>query len=145
MPATWMEWSPWSQCSLSCGAGGFRQRSRDVIPGKHSLCNKANLKPDEGDSEETEICSTQTIPDWPTCPTPAHEGCWGEWTPCTQTCYNKGSQTPLMTRRKKCIEATLSTNVDFNSNIVTCNNLQRLSETKTCDIPVCPGDQKFYM
>merc|ERR1719458_1426462 len=99
-----MNWSPWSQCSITCGAGGSRHRSRDVVPGKHTMCSKANLKPDEGDSEETEMCSTLTIPNWPTCPTPAHKGCWGEWTPCTQTCYNGGPQTPLTTRRRECIE-----------------------------------------
>ena len=130
VPATWMEWSDWSECSVSSGA--TRRRSRKVNPGKHNMCNKANMKPDEGDSEETQIC-----------PQHAHEGCWGEWTPCTQTCYNEGSQTPSTTRRKKCIEATLSTNADLNANIDTCNDLQLLSETKPCDIPVCPGDQKF--
>merc|ERR1712105_547010 len=120
--------------------GGFRNRSRDVIPGKHNLCNKANLKPDEGDSEETEMCSTLTIPDWPTCPIPARVGSWKSWSPCTQTCYNEGSRSPFMTRRRKCIEATLSTNADFNSNIVTCNDFG-LSETKPCGIlPHCPGE-----
>ena len=133
-----MDWKPWGPCSSSCGPGATRQKSRNFIPGRHG----ANPEPDEGNSEETQICSTQTIPDWPTCPTPANEGCWGEWTRCTQTCYNEGSQPPLMTRRKKCIAATLSTNAAFNFNISTCNNLQMPSETKPCDIPFCPGDQK---
>ena len=143
VPATWKDWKPWSHCSVSCGAGGSRHRSRGVTPGRHNLCNKANLKPDQGDSEETQMCSTETIPDWPTCPIPARIGSWESWS-CSQTCYNEGSPIPwTRTRRRECIEATLSTNTDFNTNIVTCNDLQlsELSETKPCGIlPLCSGE-----
>ena len=135
-----MDWSPWSECSVSCGSVGFHNRSRKVKPGKHNMCNKANLKPDQGDSEETEICSTLTIPDWPTCPIPARIGSWESWSPCTQTCYNEGSQAPLTTRRRECIGATLSTNPDFNTMIATCNDFELLSETMSCGTPLCPGE-----
>lgn len=29
----WAEWGAWSPCSVSCGAGGMRQRMRDCMPG----------------------------------------------------------------------------------------------------------------
>ena len=145
VPATWMDWTPWSSCSsscgfwsscsTSCGPGATRQKSRNFMPGRHG----ANHEPDEGNSEETQVCSTQTIPDWPTCPIPARIGSWESWSPCTQTCYNEGSRSPFMTRRRKCIEATLSTNNTFNTNIATCNDFE-LSETMPCGTPLCPGE-----
>ena len=133
--ATWRCWTPWSSCSSSCGAGATRQKSRNFIPGRHG----ANHKPDEGNSVETEVCSTQTIPGWPTCPIPARIGSWESWSSCSQTCYNEGSQTPFMTRRRKCTEASFSTNPDFNTMIATCDDFE-LSETMSCGTPLCPGE-----
>ena len=130
-----MDWTPWSSCSSSCGPGATRQKSRSFIPGRHG----ANPEPDKGNSEETQVCSL--IPDWPTCPTPARYGSWGNWSSCRQTCYNEGSQSPLTTRSRECTEANLSTNASFNANIATCKDLL-LSETKTCGVPLCPGDDK---
>ena len=139
VPATWRDWTPWSSCSSSCGAGATRQKSRNFIPGRH----EANHKPDKGKSEETQECST--IPDWPTCPIPARVGSWESWPSCSQTCYNEGSQDPLTTRRRECIDATLSTNDTFNTNIVTCNDFE-LSETKPCGIlPLCPGEDNRFL
>ena len=142
----WMEWSPWSPCTVSCGTGGSRQRSRAFwhsgIPGKYNLCYMDdNRELVEGYSEQTEVCSTQTITGWPTCPIPARiGGSWESWSSCSQPCYNEGSQIPLMTRRRECIEATLSTNTSFNTNIVTCSDLQ-LSQTEPC--PLCRGEVSF--
>ena len=133
VPATWMDWKPWGPCSSSCGPGATRQKSRSFIPGRHG----ANPEPDKGNSEETQVCST--IPDWPTCPTPARYSSWKSWSSCTQTCYNEGSQRPLMTRSRECTEASLSTNPDFNTNIATCNDFE-LSETMPCGTPLCPGE-----
>ena len=140
----WMEWSTWSPCSVSCGTGGSRQRSRAFwhsgIPGKYNLCHMDNNRePVEGYSAQTEVCSTQTIPNWPTCPIPARIGSWESWSSCSQTCYNEGSQTPFMTRRRKCTEASFSTNPDFNTMIATCDDFE-LSETMSCGTPLCPGE-----
>ena len=145
VPATWMDWSPWSDCSITCGAGGFRNRSRGVTPGKHNMCNKANLKPDEGDSEETQMCSTETIPDWPTCPTPAHEGSWGEWTPCKQTCIEEGSERPQTMRVRDCVEAKPSSNETLNAGLRTCNDLVPSRELKNCETPTCPGEIEIIL
>ena len=134
VPAKWMDWTPWTACSPSCGSGATRQRSRGVIPGKHG----ANHEP-AGNDKEAEDCSTLTIPDWPTCPVPARHGEWDSWSLCTQTCYDEGTFPPMTRRIRKCIEATLSSNPNLNLNIDTCATLPKISETHLCQIPLCPG------
>ena len=139
MPATWRDWTPWSQCSVTCGDGGTRRKSRSFIPGRYG----AELEPDEGNSEETQICSTETIPDWPTCPTPAHEGCWGEWTPCTKTCIEEGLERPETMRIRDCVPENPSTDETLNADLVTCEDLELEKEFKKCEMPICPGKMEI--
>ena len=72
----WTEWSPWSECTSSCG-GGTRMKTRrcPVSPfyyGKNPCGN--------GQSEVTESCNED-----PCLPDPEWSG-WGEWSSCSQTC-----------------------------------------------------------
>ncbi|KAK7491979.1 hypothetical protein BaRGS_00016825 [Batillaria attramentaria] len=48
----WMEWEPWSVCTVSCG-GGSRKRTRECYVGKHGGKNC------EGEASETEECNTR--------------------------------------------------------------------------------------
>merc|ERR1711953_137131 len=64
-------------------------------------------------------------------------GPWGEWSPCTQTCYQENGSIPRTQRTKPCQEASLSSDQSLNDGIVTCKDLQEVKESKACD---CTGD-----
>ena len=134
VPAQWTMWTPWTSCSLTCGPGGTRERSRNPIPGRHPTTEP------EGDPSQSQECSTSSIPGWPTCPKPATYGIWEDWPPCPKTCFNEGSFPPLIERKRKCLAATLSSNADLNNNIVTCATLPEIRDRKICRIPPCPGE-----
>ena len=135
MPAQWTPWTSWSTCSLTCGPGATRRRSRIFIPGRHG--GKTN--PD-GALEETQDCSESS--EFPTpCPKPARaSNSWESWSRCTETYYQEGSRPPLATRRRRCIHSTLSSNWKFN-NIANCSDLAPAlpTDSKVCDIKPCPG------
>ena len=71
----WSEWTPWTQCSASCG-GGERARQRDCLLDTvvKAGSNKFGCV---GDSDEVDSCNDQPCPVW----TP-----WSNWTECSQTC-----------------------------------------------------------
>ncbi len=66
----WTEWTPWTECSLTCG-GGTQQRIRDCV-----LPKSDNLFCD-GDSKEARTCNGDACPVWTD---------WTEWTPCSASC-----------------------------------------------------------
>ncbi|CAE7417129.1 HMCN1 [Symbiodinium sp. CCMP2592] len=71
-----LDWEEWSSCSVSCGAGGNRTRSRKVdaeINGG-APCDPAVPL------QETVECGTSG------CPRDCAWGDWGTWTNCSKTC-----------------------------------------------------------
>ena len=65
----WGEWTPWSDCSTTCG-GGSKGRSRLCLDyGTGLLCT--------GDAEETMDCSVNPCPAWTE---------WSPWSECSLTC-----------------------------------------------------------
>ena len=135
-----VQWGLWSSCSETCGPGS-RERRRNCLAAKNGgvACHSNPLRDDQFAEMQQERCSTHT------CPKSAHWGQWGSWSSCTQTCYDEGTQTPLKTRSKTCIEATLSTNAAFNRDIVTCKDLLQIPETESipCGISLCPGEMRI--
>ena len=58
---SWSPWTPWSECSLTCG-GGKRSKSRKcVLPeGQKNPTNQKLVCP--GNDQETENCNTNKCP-----------------------------------------------------------------------------------
>ena len=133
--ASWNLWTRWSPCSQTCGAGASRIRSRTFMPARH-----LGKTPPKGPGEQTQDCSK--LREFPTpCPKPARaSNSWESWSRCAETCYQEGSIPPLVTRRRRCIHSTLSSNWKFN-NIANCSDLAPAlpTDSKVCDIKPCPG------
>jgi hypothetical protein len=68
----WTEWSPWSDCSATCGRGK-RQRARKCA--NPTLLRNGELVCSDGDPLEKEDCNSDECPQW---------SAWGEWTDCTR-------------------------------------------------------------
>uniref|UniRef100_A0A3Q3ALP3 Hemicentin 1 n=1 Tax=Kryptolebias marmoratus TaxID=37003 RepID=A0A3Q3ALP3_KRYMA len=73
----WSGWSPWEECSQTCGQGNrTRVRTCSDPPAQHGgrSC--------EGQAVEVIMCSVRPCPNW---------GSWLPWSPCSETC-GKGIQ-----------------------------------------------------
>ncbi|KAM4677962.1 LOW QUALITY PROTEIN: SCO-spondin-like [Discoglossus pictus] len=71
----WSEWTPWSDCSVTCG-GGIQNRYRfcsDPPPSGSGL-------PCEGPDREEQPCNLEL------CSESGHWGEWSPWTDCTKSC-----------------------------------------------------------
>ncbi|GFS05126.1 brain-specific angiogenesis inhibitor 1 [Elysia marginata] len=69
----WMDWTPWSSCSVSCG-GGTRERSRDCYLGQFGGANCT------GHDHETSTCNPHN------CPVNGKWLQWSEWGNCSKEC-----------------------------------------------------------
>ncbi|KAM5295481.1 hemicentin-1 isoform 3-T3 [Glossophaga mutica] len=77
----WSEWSPWEECTRSCGHGN-RTRTR--------TCNNPSAqhggRPCEGSAVEMIMCNIRP------CPVPGAWSAWQPWGACSRSC-GKGTQT----------------------------------------------------
>ena len=128
--ASWQEWGQWGRCTVSCGKGGTRQRKRSFVPGR----NGASAKPVQGQATQEESCKAQ-----PSCPQSARLEPWGEWSPCTRTCYPQGGPMPQKERTKPCKEAAKSTDEKLNSGLLFCKDLKAVKEHNDCKVSACSG------
>ncbi|KAJ3608865.1 hypothetical protein NHX12_023395, partial [Muraenolepis orangiensis] len=69
----WLEWSPWSQCSVTCGAGS-EQRQRRCSSAAHSWAEC------QGEHQERRGCSK------PSCSGGVNWGSWNHWSLCSKSC-----------------------------------------------------------
>ncbi|XP_038071797.1 spondin-1-like [Patiria miniata] len=81
-------WSDWTECSRSCGKGTMRRQRMVKQKARHGgqACGK---------QKEKKNCSTGP------CPRDCMMSDWGEWTPCSVTCGNDGTQIRMRKIKKK--------------------------------------------
>ena len=79
----------------------------------------------------------------PECPRPAKFGPWGEWSACSQSCYQEGHPVPQQKRKKTCIPESRSRDSRLNRNLITCKELGEVKAYKNCNIGTCPGKMRL--
>ncbi|KAG5850585.1 hypothetical protein ANANG_G00084020 [Anguilla anguilla] len=80
---SWSEWTPWEECSRTCGQGNrTRVRTCSNPPAQHGG------RPCEGKAVEAIMCSVRP------CPVAGNWGAWLPWSPCSESC-GKGMQTRI--------------------------------------------------
>ncbi|XP_071944549.1 uncharacterized protein [Antedon mediterranea] len=107
------DWTPWTECSKSCGVGG-QKRTRSYNP------------PENGGEEcdspiiisETQSCNTDA------CPIPGEWSPWTPWSNCTAEC--EGGE---MSRKRTCSNPPPKNGGQY------CNGSSE--ETKTCNVAPC--------
>jgi hypothetical protein len=72
----WAGWTSWSECSVTCGSGGFEVRSRSCDHPSPLYGGKFCI----GDSLVAKPCSR------PACEIPGGWSNWFGWSPCSETC-----------------------------------------------------------
>ncbi|XP_066440797.1 SCO-spondin-like [Eleutherodactylus coqui] len=115
---SWSLWTPWSECSASCG-GGFQNRYRfctEPSPSGGGL-------PCEGPDREEQPCSLEP------CPEIGNWNMWSKWTECTKTC---GEGVRL--RSRTCNSPSPLGSADY------CEGLS--TEMELCQLKPCP-ESKF--
>ncbi|XP_066274928.1 uncharacterized protein [Branchiostoma lanceolatum] len=82
LASSWSEWTPWSNCTVSCGAGNqTRNRTCITAPGNGTVANCT------GDSLQTRACM-----DIGPCPVDGVWSLWSGWSTCITAC-GLGNQT----------------------------------------------------
>ncbi|XP_004688211.1 PREDICTED: hemicentin-1 [Condylura cristata] len=116
---SWSEWSPWEECTRSCGRGNqTRVRTCNNPSAQHGG------RPCEGNAVEIIMCNIR--------PCPVH-GSWGAWQPwgtCSETC-GKGTQT----RTRLCNNPPPSFDGSY------CNGVE--TQMQVCNERHCPVDGKW--
>ncbi|XP_073667498.1 hemicentin-1 isoform X2 [Paramisgurnus dabryanus] len=115
----WSEWSPWEECSRTCGQGN-RTRVRTCSNPHAQHGGRAC----EGKAVEAIMCNIKP------CPVAGNWGTWLPWSPCSETC-GKGMQTRFR----------LCNNPPPSFEGPSCEGLD--SQTQVCNERNCPVDGKW--
>ncbi|KAM8967216.1 LOW QUALITY PROTEIN: SCO-spondin-like [Pelodytes ibericus] len=111
----WTPWSPWSDCTVTCGTG-VEIRTRACI----NPPPRNNGSDCEGAESETQECTNRLCA--------GHGGCtWSDWTPCSRSCG-----TGIISRTWRC-DCPVPESSDS-----PCNTSQRV-HTEACYIQPCKG------
>ena len=86
----WMNWSEWTSCTVTCGVGGTKTRSRSCVPPSDGglPCPSHELNIQRVDCIVTEDC-------------PCKLGEWQNWGPCSKEC-GKGTKTRTRSGTNTC-------------------------------------------
>ncbi|KAI4898140.1 hypothetical protein NFI96_015403, partial [Prochilodus magdalenae] len=110
----WSDWTPWSVCSVSCGAG---------LQSRYRFCSSperaGNGLPCLGLDRQDQVCVLSPC---------SRDGGWSEWTPwtdCTKSCGGG-----MRSRRRECNRPATERKGDF------CEGLK--TELITCNTDPCP-------
>jgi len=79
MDGNYTEWSPWGNCSATCG-GGLKQRQRTCTNPKPGYGGKDCAA--IGSDTDSAVCNLNP------CPVDGDWGGWGQWTQCSVSCGN---------------------------------------------------------
>ncbi|XP_013387914.1 SCO-spondin [Lingula anatina] len=112
VPCTCGVWSSWTQCSMSCGVGGTRTKTR--------VCTGDTCIP--SDYQITQPCGR-----FP-CPVPCTCGIWAAWSQCSVSCGGG-----LRVRSRTCTEGQYGGRPCVSSDY---------QQTDICNTKVCPVDCK---
>uniref|UniRef100_A0A8C9DLV3 Hemicentin-1 n=1 Tax=Prolemur simus TaxID=1328070 RepID=A0A8C9DLV3_PROSS len=116
---SWSEWSPWEECTRSCGRGN-RTRTR--------TCNNPSAqhggRPCEGNAVEIIMCNIRP------CPVHGAWSTWQPWGPCSESC-GKGTQT----RTRLCNNPPPSFDGSY------CDGAE--TQMQVCNERYCPVDGKW--
>ncbi|XP_018408468.1 PREDICTED: hemicentin-1 [Nanorana parkeri] len=116
---SWLDWSPWEECSKTCGSGK-KTRTR--------ICNLPSAqeggKMCDGKAIDSKVCNTKP------CPVNGEWSSWQVWGPCSKTC-GKGTQT----RVRLCNNPPSSFDGTF------CEGQD--TQSQICNIRHCPVDGKW--
>jgi len=118
----------------------FRQCFSEKFGGRNctALMDEANA------NNELTIKEERNCDNIPDCPKNARLGPFGDWSPCSETCKIDGIKTPFKRRTRPCKEASQSSMDALNTDLVTCEDLGEITETKYCDdLDHCPVHAKW--
>ncbi|XP_040215726.1 hemicentin-1 isoform X1 [Rana temporaria] len=117
--ASWLDWSPWEECSKTCGSGKqTRTRICNIPPAQEGG------KTCDGKAIDTKVCNIKS------CPVDGEWSSWQVWGPCSKTC-GKGTQ----------IRARLCNNPPPSFGGTFCEGQD--TQSQICNIRHCPVDGKW--
>jgi len=141
--AEWSSWPrDWSECNDNCQTEGnempWRSRTRVCRPQEYGGKECSVLEDEAKKNNQSLYTEKQVCSELPSCPSPASLGPWSEWSSCSQTCYDEGTNLPQRSRERSCKEASLSTAEKLNEDVHTCETIGGVQMYKPCDINACP-------
>jgi len=87
---TWTEWTPFGDCSKTCGQGGYKMRTRECIPAAHG----GEPCPDKEDKDSLALYQEEEPCTKADCLEYVYTN-WSPWSQCSKTC---GKGTKIKTR-----------------------------------------------